>query len=173
MATVDLLTKKPFGRITADGYMKGNITRNLSDVNYYENKQQYKLMSQADFLREYYPSGHLINSDIWYPDKIKYEDVVDEETGKTSRRYYKERVVRVSVPFQIIITAQQLVHTFGNNVKHTIITSKPSDEETNNFYEWRMGWLQKNMVRLFPVFVLSRRLVMLFVLSRSMQVRIL
>ena len=71
--------------------------------------------------------------------------MVDNATGKTSRRYYKEKVIRVSVPFQIIITAQQLVHTFGNNVKHTIITPKPSDEETNNFYEWRMGWLQKNM----------------------------
>lgn len=145
MATVDLLTKKPFGRITADGYMKGVTTKFLSDANYYESKEQYRIMSQADFLREYYPSGHLINSEEWYPDKIKYEDVVDETTGKTSRRYYKEKVMRVSVPFQIIITAQQLVHTFGNNVKHTIITSSPSEDETNNFYEWRMGWLQKNM----------------------------
>lgn len=144
MATVDLLTKTPFGRITAKGYRKAIPTLEITDTGYYEDRAEYALMSQSDFLREYYPSGHLINSEEWYPDKIKYEDVVGDD-GKTSKRYYKERVMRVSAPFQIIITAQQLVHTFGNNVKHTIITSNPSQDEIDNFYEWRMGWLDKNM----------------------------
>ena len=144
MATIDLLTKTPFARITAKGYRDGKTTISLSDVSYYEDNTEYQLMSQGDFLREYYPSGHLINSDIWYPDKIKYEDVTDEN-GKVSRRYYKEKVMRVSVPFQLIIVAQQLVHTFGNNVKHSIITPNPTDEETANFFEWRMGWIDKNM----------------------------
>jgi hypothetical protein len=144
MATIDLLTKTPFARITAKGYRKGLTTLSLSDVNYFEDKEEYQLVSQGDFLREYYPSGHLINSEEWYPDRIKYEDYTDE-TGKTSKRYYKEKVIRVSVPFQMIIVAQQLVHTFGNNVKHTIISPNPTLEEVSNFYEWRMGWLEKNM----------------------------
>lgn len=144
MATIDLLTKTPFARITANGYREGIKTFSLSDVSYLEGKEEYQLMSQGDFLREYYPSGHLINSEKWYPDRIKYEDIIDSD-GKTTKRYYKEKVIRVSVPFQLIIVAQQLVHTFGNNVKHSIINPNPSSEEISNFYDWRMGWLDKNM----------------------------
>jgi hypothetical protein len=145
MATIDLLTKTPFARITAKGYRDGIVTSSLSDSGYYEDLEEYQIMSQGDFLREFYPSGHMINSEKWYPDKIKYEDITDEKTGKTTRRYYREKVMRVSVPFQLIITAQQLVHTFGNNVKHSIISPNPTDAEVSNFYEWRMGWIEKNI----------------------------
>ena len=143
MATIDLMSKKPFARITARGYRKGIITTSLSDSSYFEDREEYQLMSQGDYLREYYPSGHLINSEEWYKDKIKYEDV--EVDGKMTRKFYKEKVIRVSVPFQLIIVAQQLVHTFGNNVKHTMINPSVSDSDRLNFYEWRMGWLEKNM----------------------------
>lgn len=144
MAVVDLLRKKPFGRITADGYLKGARTRRLDNAPYFENKKMFQIFSQSDFLQEYYPSGHRINSEEYYPDRVKYEEVTDETTGKLVKRYYKEKVLRVSVPFQIVIVAQQLVHSFGNNTKHTLISPKTSDNERDNFFEWRMGWLEKN-----------------------------
>lgn len=144
MATKDLLSKRPFGRISAKGYKKGAEITNLSDVPYYEDNLFWQVMSQGDFLREYYPTGHLINSTDWYPDKIKYEDIIDEQTGKTTRRFYEEKVMRVAVPFQQIIVAQQLVHTFGNNIKHTLILPEATDKQNANFFEWRMGWLEHN-----------------------------
>lgn len=144
MAVVDLLSKRPFGRISPKGYKAASVIANLDDVPYYEDTIYWQVMSQGDFLREYYPSGHLVNSDTWYPDKIKYEELVDEKTGKTYKRYYKEKVLRVATPFQIIIVAQQLVHTFGNTTKHTSILPKETDEQKDNFFEWRMGWLERN-----------------------------
>lgn len=143
MAVVELLRKRPFGRITAENYMKGAVTRRLDSAAYFENRKAYQVMSQSDFLQEYYPSGHRINSEEYYPDRIKYEEEVDAN-GKTVKHYYKEKVLRVAVPFQVIITAQQLVHSFGNNTKHSLISPETTDEEQKNFYEWRMGWLEKN-----------------------------
>lgn len=143
MAVIDLLAKRPFGRITAKGYKKAAVISNLDEIPYYEDSVFWQVMSQGDFLREYYPSGHLVNSDDWYPDKIKYEELTDKD-GKTYKRYYKERVLRVSFPFQIIIVAQQLVHIFGNPVKHTLIIPNVSETQQTDFFEWRMGWLEKN-----------------------------
>ena len=144
MAVVELLRKKPFGRITANGYMKGTVTGRLDNAPYFDNRKAYQIMSQSDFLQEYYPTGHRINNEEYYPDRIKYEEVADETTGKMVKHYYKEKVLRVAVPFQIVIVAQQLVHCFGNNTRHTLISPETSDEENKNFFEWRMGWLEKN-----------------------------
>lgn len=149
MAVVDLLRKKPFGRVSAEGYEavvgdRSPVTYRIDNSPYKEGRLPYKIMGQNNFLQEYYPSGHRINDQEYYPDRIKYEEVADDTTGKMAKRYYKEKVFRIAMPFQIIITAQQLVHTFGNPVKHTPISPEMTDEEQRNFFEWRMGWLEKN-----------------------------
>jgi len=123
--------------------MKGATTRRLDSASYYENRKSFQIMSQSDFLQEYYPTGHRINNEEYYPDKIKYEETVDG-TGKTVKHYYKEKVLRIAVPFQIIIVAQQLVHSFGNNVKHTLIAPTVTEQQQKDFFEWQMGWLEKN-----------------------------
>lgn len=144
MAVKNILSKRPFGRITSKGYKSASIITDLDGTPYYEDNTFWQVMSQGDFLREYYPSGHLVNNDTWYPDKIKYEEAVNEETGKTYKKYYKEKVLRVAVPFQMIIVAQQLVHIFGNNTKHTIIMPTTTEVQQLNFFDWRMGWLERN-----------------------------
>lgn len=144
MAVKNILSKRPFGRITSKGYKAASIITDLDEAPYYEDASFWQVMSQSDFLREFYPSGHLVNNDTWYPDKLKYEEVVDEKTGKTYKKYYKEKVLRVAVPFQQVIVAQQLVHIFGNETKHTIIMPTTTETQQNDFFDWRMGWLERN-----------------------------
>lgn len=53
----EVLTKKPFTRVTPTGYLNGKTTSDLSIASYYNNKIEYQILSQADFIREFYPSG--------------------------------------------------------------------------------------------------------------------
>ncbi len=133
----EMLTKKPFARVTPDGYMKGSLTRDLDAARYMEDKPLWQIVSQGDFIREFYPSGHKINSELYYPDRIKYDE--------KNNRYYKERVFRASFPFQMIITVQQLVHLCGNDIRHELTSPKVSEAEKAAFYDFQKGWLDKNM----------------------------
>ena len=101
----EILTKKPFARVTPEGYLQGRITSDLRNASFTNNSDRltWQLISQADFIREFYPSGHKINSELFYPDRLKY----DEE----KKRFFREKVFRASFPFQMIITIQQLVRS--------------------------------------------------------------
>ncbi len=96
----EVLTKKPFTRVTPTGYLNGKTTSDLSIASYYNNKLEYQILSQADFIREFYPSGHKINSPACYPNRIKFE-----EDEKGNKRFFEEKVMRVAFPFQMIITS--------------------------------------------------------------------
>ena len=91
----EILTKKPFARVTPEGYLQGRITSDLRNASFTNNSDRltWQLISQADFIREFYPSGHKINSELFYPDRLKY----DEE----KKRFFREKVFRASFPFQI------------------------------------------------------------------------
>lgn len=145
----EILTKKPFARVTPDGYLQGRITKDLRGTAHVERGDNltWQVMYQADFLREFYPSGHKINSELFYPDRIKY----DEEKN----RFFKEKVFRASFPFQMIITIQQLVHLCGNDIHHEL-TDPTVDESTKKiFLEYQKGWLDKNMEIAFYNFAKS------------------
>lgn len=47
----EVLTKKPFTRVTPTGYLNGKTTSDLSIASYYNNKIEYQILSQADFIR--------------------------------------------------------------------------------------------------------------------------
>lgn len=137
MIDESILTKIPFTRIVPKGYYKGSVINDVRPSQVRNDRLFHKIVSQADFMREYYPSGHAINSDEYYPDRIKY----DEE----NKRYFKESVFRAAFPFQMIITIQQLVHLFGNEVKHELTDSKVDEENNELFLEFQQGWLDKNI----------------------------
>ena len=67
----ELLTKKPFGRALPIGYRQGGVVSDLMETAYPEDRVTYKVISQADYLRELDTSGHLINDTTYYPDKLK------------------------------------------------------------------------------------------------------
>lgn len=146
----EVLIKKPFTRVTPTGYLLGKTTRDLSNATYYNNKLEYQIMSQADFIREFYPSGHKINSPEFYPNRIKFDE---DENGK--KRFYEEKVLRVAFPFQMIIAIQQLVHLCGNDIHHELTDAQVDDTMKSSFLEYQKGWLDKNMEITFYEFAKS------------------
>ena len=145
----DILTKKPFARALSNGYMGGKVVNELKDESYRElsEKITWQTMPQADFLREFYPSGHRINNPQFYPNLLKY----DEE----KKTYFEERISRVSFPFQMIITIQHLIHLCGNDIKHELTDSAVNEKNNELFLEFRQGWLDRNMEVAFYEFAKS------------------
>lgn len=130
----EVLSKKAFTRITPLGYGRGALTILPEDSGI--DRPQYKVVTQADFLREYYPDGHLINDPSYYPDKQNREP----ETG----RIYTEKVFRCSFPFQKIITTKQLIHLCGNDIRFELAEPKETQEEKDNFFRFKKGWQMKH-----------------------------
>lgn len=146
MKIKDLLTKRPFVRVQPSP-IAGEITQDIfscvADINNLMalNYPQYK------FIEEYYPSGHLINSVKYYPNKVKF----DEKTGQ----YFEQQVMRVSLPLQYIITAQQLVHLCGNDIRFELSSATTTDQEKEYLRQLTQGWLDKNMEVAFYHFAKS------------------
>ncbi len=147
----DILIKKPFARITPNGYMQGKIVNDLNNCNLPKDTMFWQIVSYADFLREYYPSGHKINSELFYPNKVKYDEV--------KKQFFEEKVFRASFPFQMIITTQHLVHLCGNDIHHELTDTKVDEASNNLFLEFIEGWLDKKMEIVFYNFAKSVKIV--------------
>lgn len=135
----DILTKRPFTRILPSIPITPSVVRSLDNGIWYNTTSNayYEVVYQSEFLQQESPSGHKINSEDYYPDKVKY----DEKT----EQYYKEKVFRASFPFQRIILTQQLVHLCGNDI-HTELTARHStDEDKSLLLRWRQGWIMRNL----------------------------
>jgi hypothetical protein len=135
----EILVKKPFLRVSFEGGMASQKATDRNIPNSMEGILMYDVMTQADFMREFSPSGHKINDPVYYPNRIKYE----EKDGK--RRFFEERVVRCSFPFQTIIAIKHLCHLCGNDIQFELSTPKEKPEDTDLFFEFWQGWLMKNM----------------------------
>jgi hypothetical protein len=146
----NILTKAPFKRIVPfGGYTNGMETSIFSypiiedgkeiDMTKYE-RPYYQLIPQSEFMREYFSSGHKINSPAYYPDK---RTMIELPNGTKS--WATERVARYSSPFQYVITTKQLVHLCGNNIQLRNSNISPDDEQKMTLAEFKQGWLDKNM----------------------------
>lgn len=145
----DIKTKRPWRRVTPDGYGSAGFDSGTSISNPDE-MLRYELKTQADFLREYFTEGHKINSPKFYPDIFRADiiPVLDSDgnpTGETTRKVYREPVPRYSFAFQQIITAKQLVHLCGNDIQFEVNKEKPTKDDESNIEMFREGWLQKDM----------------------------
>lgn len=149
MNTKDIKTKQPWKRVLPNGYLGHGTYSGTTMPNAPDDKLLYRIVTQEDFLREYYPSGHSINDENFYPDIYREEEVPlynsdGVQTG-TSRRVYKEEVPRYAFAFQQIITAKQIVHACGNDIQFELNIDKPSKEELSTYYKAREGWMDKDM----------------------------
>lgn len=133
----EIRTKDPFKRVTPIGYLSGNLITNISTVTAPEDRLIYQIVSQADFLREYEPTGHRINDPVAYPDKKRK----DPETGET----YTEYMVRCAFAFQRIITVKQLTHLCGNDIQFDLTNNKDDKNTNDTFFSLRKGWAKKDM----------------------------
>ena len=147
MNTRTLLVKPPWRRIKP----APALYRETSDEGDYPyNNSLYENLTEMDMLREYYPSGHKINSTAWYPDIYmeNWEDVVDEDgnpTGKKVRRVYREYVPRYAFAFEQIISLKQIIHLTGNDIQYELNVTDPSEEQKLIYGQIRQGWSMKDM----------------------------
>lgn len=137
MNVTELLTKKPFVRIIPLGTSHAPIVNNPYQERAISERAAYQTTTQSDFLRQYYPSGHLINDPVYYRDKIKF----DEE----KQQYIQQKVIRVAMPFQYIIATQHLIHLCGNDICHELSLSTSSQSDKTKLLQFQQGWLDHNM----------------------------
>ncbi len=137
MAVNDILVRRPFVRPMPQFVRTMNLTHRPDRAKTPKDNTLWQVVPDGQFLREYYPSGHLINDPAYYPDRIKFDE------GK--QQFFTEKVVRCAFPLQMIITAQHLVHIAGNDVRHELTDSKPSEEREQLFLEWQKGWWDYNI----------------------------
>lgn len=132
----EILVRKPFKRITPIGCRLGGIYKDGATYDDLDTPI-YEIISQADFMREFEPSGHMINNPIVYPDKKR----IDPETGKE----YTESIARCAFAFQRIITVKQLAHLCGNDIQFEMPSTKDSEQVNETFFKFKEGWSVKNM----------------------------
>lgn len=146
----EIKAKKPWKRIIPQGYMQHGNDLMIDGAALSLENVGYKAVTQADFLREYYPSGHTINDPMVYPNIFRSEEqeIYDSEgnpTGRTRTVTYEEHVPRFSFAFQQIIATKQLVHLCGNDIQFELNSSEYSEELQKTFELFRQGWLEKDM----------------------------
>jgi len=150
MRPIDIKTKKVWKRITPTGYLsQSRFTSTEEPFSSANDNMFFQTVTQADFLREFYPSGHTINDPTVYPDIYKEETVpIFDEDGNqtgTEKRIYKECVPRLAFAFQQIIALKQIVHLCGNDVQFELNVNNPTEEQKEMFLKFRSGWIQKDM----------------------------
>ena len=146
----EIKAKRPWKRIRPSGYISHGRFSSIEEPLMPADNMEFEIVTQADFIREYYPTGHAINDPAFYPDIYREEEetVYDEngdDTGKKIRRIYKELVPRYAFAFQQIITIKQLVHLCGNDIQFELGAARLTDEEQEKFLSFREGWLKKDM----------------------------
>jgi hypothetical protein len=146
----NIKTKRPWRKIRPEGYLAHGSFGAEAEPDMPHDVLLSDTVTHADMLRQYYPSGHLINDPKYYPD-IYREEVVPildrngNETGQTSRRLYKECVPRYAFAFQQIISLKQTIHLTGNDIQFELNTSDPTEKMRGIYDRFREGWLGKDM----------------------------
>lgn len=133
-----LLVKKPFTRIVSEGHDdNGRISGNVG-LEPVRNESVTRLrVTQADFLRELDPLGHLIYDKEYYPDIWRK----DEETN----RWYIEEIPRYAFSFQHIILIKHLTHLCGNDIVFELADDKDDDHSREVLNSFKRGWAKKDM----------------------------
>ena len=154
----DICTKKPWYEYTPDGYMKHSIRKSQfikDEVNAPEDAAYKNVKTQADFLREYYPTSHLIFDESVYPDVYKQ----DPET----KRWYLQPIQRTAFAFQQLIATKHILHLTGNDVQFEIADSDDSldkaDQYAKELINFKRGWLLADMEQRFYEAVRGRMIV--------------
>jgi len=154
MANLDfkeILTKKPWFEVLPGGYMNhntGEVTEDM-DVPMPYDKLNLLVKTQADFLREYYPTSHRIYDTEAYPDIWKQNPDWDPDDPKSGKRWYKQPITRTAFAFQQVIATKHILHVTGNDVQFELADGvgslSKSDKDKENLVKFKKGWLQAGM----------------------------
>lgn len=101
------------------------------------NDVQRELRTQGDFVREFNPSSHKINSIKYYPNTM----YVNRESGS-----YQAKVrSRIAVGFQQYIHLQRKEALLGNNVGMRLVSEATSQRMIDTLAFFREGWEDKDI----------------------------
>lgn len=133
----DIKTRKPWGRPLPD---------DVTPLSVLENESSVAMMpyTQADMIREYYPSSHKINSPKYYPDIYTVQEVENPETHLMEKKFFCQRVPRKAYAFQQIIATKRAMHLTGNDIQFEHVDAT-DDDMSKNYELFRQGWAQKDM----------------------------
>lgn len=137
----EILTREPFYEILPGGYKAHRVVKRGQKAYEPVDNPSMQIVTQADFLRMYYPSGHAINDPMLYPDVVKK----DPDSGKT----YVQPIIRTAFAFQHVIATKQRVHITGNDIQFELSgkvgTEREEAEKQQDFVTFRQGWLDMDM----------------------------
>ena len=98
---------------------------------------QRELRTQADFIREFYPTSHKINHLKYYPNTM----YVNKETGA-----YQAKVrSRIAIGFQERILTKRKEALLGNNVGMRLISGATDKKMIDTLSFFREGWEERDM----------------------------
>lgn len=132
---IDILQKKYWKTITAE--LSSAKISGTKVGRYSSDKPIYVGIKQSEFLRQYDPDGHKINSTEYYPNIIKYDE--------DSKQYFEEEISRVAFSFQQIILTKQLSALCGNPTRFRLPIADQTKTHERQFTEWKEGWAVKDM----------------------------
>lgn len=141
----EILVREPFYEVLPNDYKVHRTVKWGQKVKEPNDRVSMKILTQADFLRMYYPSGHAINDPKLYPDIVKY--------NKEEKRYYIQPIMRTAFAFQKIIATKQIVHIVGNDMQFELAGKVESElkekKKQLDLITFREGWLNIGMEHLF------------------------
>ena len=147
MAVRELLTKQPFYRLSNSGKdaQKYNKPMPVDKMKYIERPLMGCIMTQTDYLEEFYPFSHKVMSDFYFPEFYNYSTEKNEETGVEEIKFHREETFRIGSTLQSLITVQQLVHLTGNDIHFELTDEKIGSRTEELFKQYQKGWLKSDM----------------------------
>lgn len=135
----ELLTKKPFYRITPKGEVKIQPqSTKIGEQPLMHDQLVYDIVTQADFLRELDPNAHAIN------DREIYQNWVQHEQDGL---YYETEWERHAFAYQQEILEDRLVRLTGNDIQFDLSDKTEDDKNRQAFYKFKSMWASKSMER--------------------------
>lgn len=161
--------KKPFKRVTPGGFSFSCEYLAGMEPTYDPGRNSYITVTQADFLKEYYPSGHKIFDHTYYPDIWRESDepvldsngnptYYDNGQGITEHQVWQELVPRYGFPYQQIISSAHIAHATSNDIQHELSIVDPSEKEEKLFDAMCTEWLQAALERAWYLSYQSREI---------------
>ena len=137
MTPQQILRKKPFSIPLPPGVV-GTATRLPNEITPTQLEDvQRSVRTQADFIREYHPSSHMINHIKYYPNSV----YINKESGA-----YQAKVrSRIAIGFQSRILTKRKEALLGNNVGMRLISNPSNQRMLDTLAFFREGWEEKDM----------------------------
>lgn len=136
MTPEQILRKKPFCVPVPNNYKGTPIFMGQGlDVQIPEGIQ-FINRTQSDFIREWFPSSHAINSILYYPNRIG-----QGQDGKMKAKVH----TRIAIAYQQMIKTKRKTALAGNNVGMRLIANKNNQKHEDFLARVREGWEESNM----------------------------